>query len=58
MDESTVWQLHHVDEFLIVADADSQRDDSITVADLSMLRGLLGPLLSLATQVIPQLQAP
>ena len=35
-----------------------QRDESITAEGLSALRGFLGQLMWLATQVNPQLQAP
>ena len=35
-----------------------QRDDPVTAKELAGLRGLLGQLMWLATQVVPQLQAP
>ena len=35
-----------------------QRDDPVTAKELAALRGLLGQLMWLATQVMPQLQAP
>ena len=35
-----------------------QRDDPVTAIELADLRGLLGQLMWLATQVVPQLQAP
>ena len=35
-----------------------QREDPVTAKELAGLRGLLGQLLWLATQVVPQLQAP
>ena len=35
-----------------------QREDPVTAKELAGLRGLLGQLMWLATQVVPQLQAP
>ena len=35
-----------------------QRNDPVTAKELAGLRGLLGQLMWLATQVVPQLQAP
>ena len=35
-----------------------QRDDPVTAKELAGLRGLLGQLMWLATQAVPQLQAP
>ena len=52
----------HYAESMVLLDLSSarrkQRDDPVTAKELAGLRGLLGQLMWLATQVVPQLQAP
>ena len=52
----------HCAESMVLLDLSSarrkQRDDLVTAKELAGLRGLLGQLMWLATQVVPQLQAP
>ena len=52
----------HFAESMVLLDLSSarrkQRDDPVTAKELAGLRGLLGQLMWLATQVVPQLQAP
>ena len=52
----------HYAEPMVLLDLSSarrkQRDDPVTAKELAGLRGMLGQLMWLATQVIPQLQAP
>ena len=52
----------HYAESLVLLDLSSarrkQREDLVTAKELAGLRGLLGQLMWLATEVVPQLQAP
>ena len=52
----------HYAESMVLLDLSSARrkqlEDSVTAKELAALRGLLGNLMWLATQVVPQLQAP
>ena len=52
----------HYAESMVLLDLSSarrkQRNDPVTAKELAGLRGLLGQLMWLATQVVPQLQAP
>ena len=52
----------HYAESMVLLDLSSARrkqsDDPVTAKELASLRGLLGQLMWLATQVVPQLQAP
>ena len=52
----------HYAESIVLLDLSSarrkQREDHVTAKELAGLRGLLGQLMWLATQVVPQLQAP
>ena len=52
----------HYAESMVLLDLSSarrkQRDDPVTANELAGLRGLLGQLMRLATQVVPQLQVP
>ena len=52
----------HYAESMVLLDLSSarrkQREDPVTAKELAGLRGLLGQLMWLATQVVPQLQAP
>ena len=54
--------VHNITESMVLLDLSSarckQREDPVTAKELAALRGLLGQLMWLATQVIPQLQAP
>ena len=52
----------HYAESMVLLDLSSarrkQREDPVTAKELAAMRGLLGQLMWLATQVVPQLQAP